>query len=88
MRRHRPASKRQGQEDAQAEDNLQFVTVAAAQQEISKDTIPSPARESRTSGQLGTDPNPGEWRGLKMGEGGTLFRGQPPVTLVAFICGL
>lgn len=60
MRRHGPASQRQGEEDAEAEDNLQFVTVAAAQQEISEDTIPSPARESRTSGQLGPDPNPGE----------------------------
>lgn len=60
MRRHGAASKRQGQEDAEAEDHLQFVAVAAAQQEISKDTIPSATRASRVGGQLGINTDTGE----------------------------
>lgn len=41
MRRYGAPSKRQGKENAKAEDDLQLVTVATVKQEISADTIPS-----------------------------------------------
>lgn len=60
MRGHGSASKRKGEEDAEAQDDLQFVTVATVKQEISTDTVPSPTRESRVSRQLGIDTDTGE----------------------------
>lgn len=60
MRRHGSSGKRQREEDAEAEDDLQFVAAAAVEPEISEDTIPGTARESRVSRQPRIDPNTGE----------------------------
>lgn len=60
MRGHGPSSERQGQEDAQAQDHLQFVAVAAVKQEISEDPVPGAARESRIGRQFGADTDTGE----------------------------
>lgn len=60
MRRYGPASKRKGEEDAEAQDYLQLVTVATVKQEISEDTVPSATRASRVGGQPGTDTDTGE----------------------------
>lgn len=60
MWRYGTTGKRQGEEDAEAEDDLQFVAVAAVEQEISEDTIPSATWESRTGGQFRLNADPSE----------------------------
>lgn len=61
MRRYGAPSKRQGKENAKAEDDLQLVTVATVKQEISADTIPSATWKSRVSSQLGIDADTSKW---------------------------
>lgn len=60
MRRHGSSGKRQREENAETEDDLQFVAAAAVEQEISEDTIPGTARESRVGRQPRIDPDTGE----------------------------
>lgn len=67
MRRHGSSGKRQRKEDAETEDDLQFVAAAAVEQEISEDTIPGTARESRVGGQPRIDPDTGEQKLLSFG---------------------
>lgn len=61
MRRYGAPSKRQGKENAKAEDDLQLVTVATVKQEISADTIPGATWKSRVSSQLGIDADTSKW---------------------------
>lgn len=60
MRGHGAAGERKGKEDAEAEDNLQLVTTAAIEQEISEDTVSSATWESRIGRQLRIDADTSE----------------------------